>query len=195
METCDSDDLVSQPELFDRDPDIGRELLTIDEDRSAGKHTAAILSRREELAAAIMTRVLAGMSEREAAKLFRVGRNTIAALKRKWESEGKLEPLKRRLVAKLGRAVELGVENSIELLEKGQVPANVLPIMVGVFVEKRALLEGEPTAIVHQVKREITPDDLAKALDAIDVEASIVAPKALPLDSQSGVDGEKPHEK
>ena len=56
-----------------------------------------------------------------------------------------MDDLKQRVSHKLGLIIELGSERLIEKLEAGSVPANVLPIVIGVAVDKKAIVDGEGT--------------------------------------------------
>lgn len=144
--------LVEQAELFD-DLDAGCELLSIEADRTGGRHTGSTLERRAELRDAICLRLVSGVSQREVCRVFHVGRNTVAKLVERLEGQGKMEPYKKRMARKLGQVIEDCVEVFHEKLEKGLVPVQVLPIAAGIFADKRALLEGEPTSILGRVEK------------------------------------------
>lgn len=151
VETHDSGSSPPSPPeqffLFD-EVDRGSELLRIDEDRKASRHTGSILERRQELYDAICERLAAGVAIRKVCRIYGVGRNTVRAIVRRLEASGKMEPLKRRLAAKYGEVIELGTDFFLEKLEAGEVPVTAIPVAVGIFADKKALLEGEPTAIL-----------------------------------------------
>lgn len=136
-----------QPFLFD-DVDAGCELLTIEADRAANKHTGSTLEKRVELFDEICLRLAAGVSMRNVARIYGVGRNTVAAIARKLEEAGKMEPYKKRMAGKLGVAIEMGTDLILEGMEKGLFPLQALPVAVGILSDKKALLDGEPTSIL-----------------------------------------------
>src|SRR5688500_2144553 len=100
-------DLYFQPPLFNNDPHFASELLTIDEDRAAGKATATTLERRQEFCDLVLSRIAGGMSRREACRIFHIGGATLRALIRRAEASGKIDALKERLIVKFGHAAEL----------------------------------------------------------------------------------------
>lgn len=144
------------------------------------KHTGAGLLSDEELCELVCTDILSGLSQRAVARKYGISRNSITPVMEELESRGKLEPLKRRLSRKLGIAFELSVETAIEMLEEGRVPANVIPVMGGVFADKKALIDGEPTSI-GEVRIETTAEAFLKKLEA--ARSRLIechAPPALP---------------
>jgi transposase len=168
---------LEQSPLFD-EIDVGSELLTIEEDEANGKyqHTATTLERRRALREDICERIVQGVSERQLARIYKVGRNTLRKLRIRLEQSGKLEPLKRRLAGKLGQVAELSADLCIERLESGDVQSNVLPIMMGVALDKKGQLEAGETE--HQEEQA-----------GLNVEALNDWVKKLPSDSQSGEKG------
>ncbi len=155
-ERVSREDWRVQALLFD-EVDLGSELLSIEQDRAANKHTGTTLARRTELRDAICVRLVEGVSQRRIAREFGVSRNTLARLAQLLEASGKMEPYKKRMSAKFAEVIEAGTDLLLQKLEDGTVPANVLPVVVGVFADKKALLDNEPTAIIGtQVKAELT---------------------------------------
>jgi transposase-like protein len=174
----------TQALLFD-EIDAGSELLTIEQDRTANRHTGSTLERREELRAAICDRLCEGVSQRRIAREFGVSRNTLAKLIERLETAGKMEPHKKRMSRKLARVIEAGTEEFMTMLEEGRVPVNVLPVAVGIFSDKKALLDGEPTAIVTTTEKPaIQPADWDRWLESL--------PRANgPIDSESTGNAQK----
>lgn len=131
-------------------------------------HTGKTASRNEELCEAIVTAYASGLvSIRSLAKRLHVGRETIKVIVGMAERAGKLGPLKERIAGKMGRGIELGMELLLERLESGDVPSNVLPIVVGVLVDKKALLDGEATVRVETVAKGITADQVRAEWEAM----------------------------
>ncbi len=168
----------TQPVLLEVEPDAG----TITKAAKQYVHTGKIVTKDEERAAKIATRFLECGFVGRTARDCECSPNTVRAVVAVLEAEGKLEGLKQRLAAKLGLVAELATENSIELLAEGKVPANVLPVMAGVAVDKKNALEQEgftpaaPQAGPVRVTVEIVAGYLAKrgiAAPALDVESTV----------------------
>ncbi len=168
-----------QSALFD-EVDLGSELLSIEQDRATNKHTGSTLDRRQALRDEICMRLCSGLSQRRVAKLYGVGRNTVAALVDRLEKAGKMEPYKKRMAAKLGQGIEQGTDLLLERLEAGDVTTHDLPVVVGILSDKRALLLGDPTSIIESTSAPgLNQAAWDKVLEAITVESSVT------IDSQS----------
>ena len=118
-----------------------------------------LTERDQSLVDAILSSFVAGATQRQIAERYKVSRNTIAQMVRRAEADGRLEPYKARLSARLGRAVEAGIEHWTEAVEAGKVSASQIPVAVGIFTDKKLLLDGEATSRVEHVQR-ITPEQL-----------------------------------
>lgn len=157
--------------------------------RAYAAHTGTTVERRGQTAEVAMTMFLSGWSQRRIADQLHLSRNTIGAILERWRRDGRLEPLKKRLSATLGRAVELGVEAWTDALAAGLVKPETIPIAVGIFSDKKALLDGEPTVRVDNGTREPTVEDVRRMLAELPaaqvvevVEVPETAPKAGPKD-------------
>lgn len=142
------------------------------------QHTGKHVSKDQQLVHSICECLLArGWSERETAKYHHISRHTIRAMMTVLEEQGKLAPLKQRLSAKLGLLAELSLDASIDLVRQAAVPANVLPIMTGVSLDKKERIDagaGAPGG--ERITVEITVQDLRehwRRLKAVDVESSV----------------------
>jgi len=124
-----------------------------------------------------------GASLRTVCARYHRSHNTIAAVMTALEATGKLDTLEKRIAKKLGFAQELALDRSIELLVgPTAVPPNVLPIMVRVYADKKAVLDGRPTAIVEHRDRELNTsaiNDLVAQLPAIDLQPVPLQPERL----------------
>lgn len=116
------------------------------------EHTGMTTQRRDELVQTMLERIAAGASQREVARLFKVSRNTVAAIVAQAEAAGKLEPYKQRVSKKLGRAIESGVEQFVEALESGEISPGQLPVSIGILSDKKAQIDGEATVTVEHRK-------------------------------------------
>lgn len=159
-----------QPFLF---PDFEVELV---EQARVYVHNAKTVSKDEERCRLICEAMLMGMSRRSIARKFGVSRHTIAAVMEVLEERGVLAPLKQRLSARMSVVIEMGMDAMVERLEDGTVPANVLPIMVGVMVDKKALIDGDATVRVEALAR-----------PAVTVEGYLAWVKSRTAESESGV--------
>lgn len=134
----------SQPALFTPEqlPAVPALIAAAQQHLHNGKTTC----KDEELCEAMLTHYLTTGSLRATAKRFQVSAHTVAAVLKVYEAAGKMDALKQRLSSKFGVMIELGTDLLIEKLQEGAVQANVLPIVIGVGVEKKALLDGEATS-------------------------------------------------
>ena len=121
--------------------------------------SGAFTERDQSLVDAILSSFVAGATQRQIAERFKVSRNTIAQLVKRAEAGGRLEPYKARLSARLGRAVEAGVEAWTEAVEAGKIHPSQIPIACGIFQDKKLLIDGDATSRVEHVQR-VTPEDL-----------------------------------
>lgn len=146
-------------------------------------HSGKVTCKDEERAQSIAQAYLECGRILTVARRFAISPNTVHAVLGVLESAGKLDDLKQRVSKSLGLLAEVSAERSIELVLEGKCPPNVLPIMMGVSLDKKALLDGEAT---HRVEAVVSApigvqdvlDYLAQAgqpVPAIDV-ASIVLP-------------------
>jgi transposase len=120
------------------------------------------------IAESILERIVAGASQREVAIQYHVSRNTIAALVARAEQAGVIEPLKRRVSANLGRIIEGAMERYAEALESGDVPPATIPVAVGIFIDKKQLLDGEATSRVESlVNVNVSHADVMAFLDGL----------------------------
>lgn len=138
-------------------------------------HTGTTTSKDQELCEQMLTYYLTTGSLRKTAQRFHVSPNTIKPILEIFAEAGKLDALKQRLSTKLGIVIELATDALTEKLMDGSVQANVLPIVIGVGVEKKALIDGEATS-----RTESTPappaqlDDLARYLQSKGISAPAI---------------------
>lgn len=130
---------------------------------STAAFSGVLTERDQSLVDAILSSFVAGATQRQIAERFKVSRNTIAQMVRRAEGDGRLEPYKARLSARLGRAVEAGIEHWTEAVEAGKVSASQIPVAVGIFTDKKLLLDGEATSRVEHVAR-VTPEQLMEEM-------------------------------
>lgn len=161
---------VEQAPLFDSF-DCGAELLSIEEDAASGKHNAVTLAKRTELRDELAEMLCRGMSIRNLAKRYRVSRNTLARLIVRLEAAGKMEPLKKRLAGKLGAVAELSADVLLERLENDDLPPNVLPIAMGVAMDKKDMIEARAGVDDGEVDAGLTVEQVNAAVAALNGES------------------------
>jgi hypothetical protein len=188
-ETTESERALAAPAQLSFSPEIFE--LPFLEATKRFIHTGRRLLSDPELIESIVSDLRLGASLRTVCARYHKSHNTIAAILECLEQNGKLDTLERRISRKLGVASEMALDCSLELLHAGKVPANVLPIMLGVFSDKKALLDGRPTSIVQHTEREISVSALNSLVTSLPIVDVDVVPgedrpaPALALESQS----------
>ena len=151
-----SEDLVSQPLLFDRD------LLPVEVPilRAAKRlnNTGKIASRDDATAMAIAVCKLAGLGNAETAKRVGVSHHTVRNVLRILEDSGRIPSASQRLASQLGEMAESASNEIAKLIDEADgawTPASAgavraLGVAVGIAVDKHQLLTGQATAIIEQ---------------------------------------------
>jgi transposase-like protein len=152
-----------QPDLINIEP--GEELL-FPEAKARRVFTGEVVARNQEKYRAIVEAIAGGHSCRDIAHRFGVSKNVVTAIR--GAEPDLVGTEKKRLSRKLGTAVELGVEAWIESLQAGTLKPESIPVGVGILFDKRALIEGEPTARVEHVDTKIIRhEDINAYIDAL----------------------------
>jgi len=152
-------------------------------------HSGKVTCKDEERAAAIAQAYLEVGQILPVAKRFQVSPHTVHAVIRVLEAAGKLDDIKQRVSRNLGLLAEVSSERAIEMVAEGKCPANVLPINVGVALDKKALLDGDPTQRIEAT--------VAAPLGVQDVVSYLLSKGLTPpaIDVESTVQPTKPEEK
>jgi hypothetical protein len=166
----------TQPTLFlaDQLPDLPDVVLAAKE----FSHTGKIVCKNGERAEAILVHYLRTGSLRCTAKHMGCSPHTVLSVLNHFESAGKLDAYKQRLSHKLGLALELGADDMVERLTKGTL--HLSPIDQAVLIDKKLLLDGDPTQrVAVEVTHKIEADDVLAylrsrglPLPAIDVKST-----------------------
>jgi len=167
--------------------DLAREQDLIDTvSQKQFTHTAAFLSRSEELCRSICLELLAGVSRRVVAKRYEVSRNSVNKIREIMEARGELEPLKKEIARRLDRCVIYSLENLEAALCDNTIAAASLPVATAVLLDKKAALEGMPTArIEHVTTRKLTHEDLNAWLENLPSAGAADSPAADPSTERS----------
>ena len=149
-------------------------------------HSGKITCKNEELVRDILTAYASGMhSIRSIARSLHVGRETIRTIIQLADTAGKLGPLKQRLSAKMGNTIEMCLDLLNERAAEGNIPTNVLPIVVGVLSDKKSALDLGVTITQEETTRALTADQVKKAFE--DMKRA----KVISVDSQSSDNSHK----
>jgi hypothetical protein len=150
--------LKDQPELF-----AVAELEQLERVEAAAKlyvHSGKIVGKDVEFVARLAEMVLRGISERRIARSLGCSRNVIKPVMRELEAAGKLEPYKQRLSKRLGDIASQSIDAIEEAIEAGTMPAQCLPVVMGVALDKKAALDGDGTVVTVRHEKVLSVEDL-----------------------------------
>ncbi len=172
----------TQPVLF-----MEGETRTVQRAAKQYLHTGKIVTKDEERAQWIAETYLELQSLAKTAKKCECDTRTVKAVMDELQAAGKLPEVKTRVSSKLGLLAELATEQAIEVVASGRCPANVLPIMLGVSLDKKAALdqEGVAVAVGQGAEVRVTVDLVVGYLRkrGVEVPALDVESTVQPLDS------------
>lgn len=151
-------------------------------------HSGKITCKNEERAAAIAQAFLETGSCLGVARRFHCSPHTVNAVLEVLTANGKLDDIKQRLSKTLGILAAVCADAAVELVVAGKCPANVLPITMGVSLDKKAMLDGDVTQRI--AVEAAAPVDL-EAVRAYLHGKGIAAPA---IDVESSVNPQKPKE-
>ena len=137
----------------------------VEEEVCPALHTAAGLKlQRPDAYAGIVQGLVEGTALTTLRKKYQVSPNTVAVIRaREKDVISACKPVLRGLI---GYAAQSALETFICRLEDGKIPDGVLPIAVGILVDKHRQAEGAPTQVI-EVKRTATLDQVKKELDSL----------------------------
>ena len=132
--------------------------------------------KRPDAYAGIVQGLVEGTPLTTLRKKYKVSPNTVAVVRaREKDVIAACKPIMRGLI---GYAAQSAVETFIERLEAGKIPDGVLPIAVGIMVDKARAADGEPSQTI-EVRRSVSLDEvkaelaaLRKAEDSVEMEVS-----------------------
>lgn len=151
--------------------EAGWEILTVGEDRAAGKFTAAGLARNEQRRESVVRMLAEGLSIAAVARAHGMSRNTVMAAARRFGPQ--IEQRKQSVGALALDVARLSIERIRDEID--DMPKASLPIIAGVMIDKAQLLSGAPTARVEHVERS-APASFNDWLDSlVNVSAQPVA--------------------
>jgi hypothetical protein len=163
-----------QPELFNADAlPRGLELL-LPEEKQRQQFTAERVAHNQEKYRMIVQAIAQDLPVRMICHAFGISHHTVKAVR---EREPELIATEKQRVSRLlGHAARMSAEAFLDKLEAGAVPANVLPVAAAIFLDKKALIDGEATSRVEHVSGLPSVEELAaelKKLDALDIPSEV----------------------
>lgn len=169
-----------QPELLPIEAmELGAELL-LPRQEQVERYTLARVERNQERYRGICAAVAMGLGVKRIAKAFGCSVWTVRKIRQSREAD--LAPLKKQMGMEMLDLARLSAEELGDRLAEGKIPANVLPIVMGIGTERGLQLLGEATEI-KEVRHKVDVsdrlmDDLRAAKRAAGevVEAEEVAP-------------------
>ncbi len=176
---------VSRPLEFEFMPEVEVRLVEI----AGGTFSGKILEKDRQLVDAVLGAHASGIGKERIAGAFHISKNSVRGIIERARESGKIDPYKKHVSKSLGRAIESGIERWSEAVEEGNIRPDQIPVAVGIFFDKKQLLDGEVTSRVERVAAPSVDDVLAKMERARAVLAGGVI--ELPVDDQStDFDGE-----
>lgn len=155
-----------QEELFNEQHlPLGRELLDPVEHQQ-GRFTAERVARNQERYRMIVQALGQGLPVRMICSAFSVSHHVVKLIR---EREPELIATeKQRMSRLLWNTARLSVEGFVEDLERGVVPPNVKAIGAGIFLDKKALLDGEATSRIEVVRTDLPSlEDMRRVIEAL----------------------------
>jgi transposase len=171
----------TQEEFF---PELGlMEAAQAWESKGLPEVTGRIVLKDHERISRLMDMVIYGESERAIAEKLGMGRNTVRKVKDILTERGKLEPQKKRISRRLGHVAEALTEDLLRDVESNALPAHVKPIALGILLDKKALLDGEPSQVIEVRRDGLSIESVKAAWEAlerrtIDVESGVLPQNA-----------------
>ena len=141
-------------------------------------------AKRPEAYAGIAADLGAGLPVTRIMRKWRVHHNSIASIRSR---ERKVVELHRGFMKGLiGVAAQMTLEKFLERLEGGHIPYGLLPVAVGIMLDKARQADGEPTQTI-EIKKSVTLDMVAAELAAMK-EVDVTEPPGESSDSRDGGD-------
>lgn len=149
----------------------GDELLSIENDRKAGRCTARCLDARADLRAAVLGAVAEGQGSRRVSAAFGVSREVVRALRRQALESGELDRHKQSIGLDALALAREAIDRCRDEID--EMPRASLPILAGVMTDKALLLTGGATVRIEHVTGPTHAglNDMLASLGVIEVQA------------------------
>ena len=162
METTSNLPECNQVELFA--PDVlpaGWDILPEQQHRFTGERVA----RNRERYLAIAHALAEGLGVRQIARAFGCSAHTVARVR---ETANEVVAAEKEHVSrKLGTLIRMSLERFEEGLVNREIHPSQLPVAIGIFTDKKLLLEGGVTSRVEHTNREISVEVVERALRSL----------------------------
>ncbi len=139
---------VSEPYLFDEQDLPLRRAVVASAKQGRNSYTGQRLLDDERKTARLVELLMMGCGMKKIARALHSSKESVRAA---LEVGGKIRPYKERFIVACEEIIELGTEQYEAALENDAVPVASIPIGVGIFFDKRALLCRESTSIAARV--------------------------------------------
>lgn len=153
----------SQAEMFPLEEQLEqtKSILAAYKLKGESKFSGAILER-DKAKVELMLELISDpqVSHHDIARLMRVSRNTVAALERRADADGRLSSYRHRALEKTRYIHRLTGDRFVEALEKGQIPPDKIMIAWGIASDHLLKFEGMPTVIHANARVEPTADEM-----------------------------------
>ena len=137
--------------------------------------TGAKYADDPEVIDAIIAAKVAQMPERLIYEKTGVSRDSIRAIWRKAQAEGKVRPFKEEVVTDMQRVQSAGWRQLADAIEEKKINPASLPITLAIAQDKMQTLQGEATEIVEHRHLVVDPREFRAAMDrALDVQATVL---------------------
>tara|TARA_R110002020_G_scaffold13482_5_gene48620 strand:+ start:272 stop:889 length:618 start_codon:yes stop_codon:yes gene_type:complete len=163
----------TQAEMFPLEQQLEqtKSILAAYKTKGESKFSGAILER-DKAKVELMLELISDpqVSHHDIARLMRVSRNTVAALERRADADGRLASYRHRALEKTRYIHRLTGDRFIEALEKGQIPADKIMIAWGIASDHLLKFEGMPTVIHANARVEPTADEMDEIVKNLKAE-------------------------
>lgn len=167
---------ITLPGFFDDEPELLEMVKEGLHRPGAGVHSGGYAIRDLERCRGIAEDMLAGRTQRDIARRWRVSRNTLAGIMDLLEAMGEVEPIKERLIHRFQRLAESAAEALQEKVYQDKVPVNVLPFVMGIATDKSTHLAGLATPGDPGAKRDLDLEGFKAQLKAAKATIIDVSP-------------------
>ncbi len=176
----------SQAEMFPLEQQLEqtKSILAAYKVRESSKFSGAILER-DKVKVELMLDLISDpqVSHHDIARLMRVSRNTVAALERRADADGRLSSYRHRALEKTRYIHRLTGDRFIEALEKGQISPDKIMIAWGIASDHLLKFEGMPTVIHANARVEPTADEMNDFVNKLKVELAEKKAEAIEVES------------
>ena len=164
---------INQPqsELFSPDQVLEQtNALVTAYEAKPGQFSGAIIERNKEKVDYILELLVdPNITHKEIARRCKVSRNSVGALERGADQDGRLDSYRQRALEKVRVLHRMATDGLMEALENNEIKGKDKAITWGIVSDHLEKFEGMPTQI-HEVRQEINAEQLNERLNQIKEE-------------------------